>query len=124
MSLLYKIFFAVNHLNLRRLCIKHSKYKGLSRICYKITSNLGDVFKKRGVNPSGLNFDDLSTKNGIYWINLGTSEGTFPVSETYGMLLVFSLDNAEAVQFFANENHIYSRFNVNKNWSVWQALNN
>lgn len=88
------------------------------------TSNLGDVFKKRGVNPSGLNFDDLSTKDGIYWINLGTSEGTFPVSETYGMLLAFSLDNAEAVQFFANENHIYSRFNVNKNWSVWRVLNN
>lgn len=81
-----------------------------------------NTFCDRGYGPTGLNFDEVATPPGWYWVNKETASGTFPESQAWGMLVVFSEGSYQATQLFASTDGMWSRFNVNDAWSGWCRL--
>ena len=87
-----------------------------------VQDSLDQAIIPRGVNPGGMNFDYTATKQGVYWVNNGTTGGTYPDGATYGILSVFKVEN-NIMQLFSNEMGLWHRMNVNDRWCPWQKLN-
>lgn len=89
-----------------------------------VVGNLGlDALKFRGANPASFNFDSPTLDTGYWWVNNGTSSGTYPNNAAWGMVFNFAMPVLSfALQIFINPDLTRKRMYLNGSWGSWGAL--
>lgn len=77
-----------------------------------------DEFKFYGSNPAAFNSNDHPHDLGYAFVNTDTVGGTYPDSQTWGVIMMFPISNNE-LQFFINNVGFWKRMYINSVWSSW-----